>query len=115
MTGCYRPNHNCIDNCIHTYAGIQLRKKCADIMEAQEYEEPTGQAKITPGYNLPAGYVIHTVGPIVQGRLTKNHERLIPSLLAQEPDYQQQQAHMAEQIRPDSRRYLQHTSGYGTE
>jgi hypothetical protein len=50
MTGCYRPNHNCIDNCIHTYAGIQLRKKCADIMEAQGYEEPAGQAKITPGY-----------------------------------------------------------------
>jgi len=79
MTGCYRPNHNCIDNCIHTYAGIQLRKKCADIMEAQGYEEPTGQAKITPGYNLPASYVIHTVGPIVQGKLTENHEKLLES------------------------------------
>lgn len=47
MTGCYRPCHNCIDNCIHTYAGVQLRKKCGEIMDAQGYEEPTGQAKIT--------------------------------------------------------------------
>lgn len=79
MTGCYQPCHNCIDNCIHTYAGIQLRNKCAEIMEAQDYEEPTGQAKITPAYNLPCKYVIHTVGPIVQGRLTKEHERLLES------------------------------------
>lgn len=79
MTGCYRPNHNCIDNCIHTYAGIQLRKTCADIMEAQGCEEPTGQAKITPGYNLPCRYVLHTVGPIVNGTLTREHERLLES------------------------------------
>ena len=79
MTGCYRPNHACIDNCIHTYAGVQLRQKCAEIMEAQGYEEPTGQAKITPAYNLPCDYVIHTVGPIVQGRLTKEHEKLLAS------------------------------------
>ena len=79
MTGCYQPCHNCIDNCIHTYAGIQLRNKCAEIMDAQGYEEPTGQAKITPAYNLPSDYVIHTVGPIVQGRLTKEHERLLES------------------------------------
>lgn len=79
MTGCYQPCHNCIDNCIHTYAGIQLRNKCAEIMEAQGYEEPTGQAKITPAYNLPCDYVVHTVGPIVQGRLTKEHESLLES------------------------------------
>lgn len=79
MTGCYRPNHACIDNCIHTYAGIQLRQKCAEIMEAQGYEEPTGQAKITPAYNLPCDYVLHTVGPIVQGRLTQEHEKLLSS------------------------------------
>lgn len=79
MTGCYRPNHACIDNCIHTYAGVQLRQKCAEIMEAQGYEEPTGQAKITPAYNLPCDYVLHTVGPIVQGRLTKEHEKLLAS------------------------------------
>ncbi|WP_281672829.1 protein-ADP-ribose hydrolase [Pseudoramibacter alactolyticus] len=79
MTGCYRPNHNCIDNCIHTFSGIQLRKECSDIMVAQGFEEPTGQAKITPGYNLPAKYVIHTVGPIVSGRLTKTHEAQLAS------------------------------------
>ena len=79
MTGCYQPCHNCIDNCIHTYAGIQLREKCAEIMQRQGYEEPTGQAKITPAYNLPCDYVIHTVGPIVQGRLTKKHEELLAS------------------------------------
>lgn len=79
MTGCYQPCHNCIDNCIHTYAGIQLRLTCAKIMEKQEYEEPTGQAKITPSYNLPCDYVIHTVGPIVQGKLTEQHENLLAS------------------------------------
>ena len=79
MTGCYRPCHNCIDNCIHTYAGIQLRLKCAEIMEAQGYEEPTGQAKLTPAYNLPCKYVVHTVGPIVEGRLTEEHCRLLAS------------------------------------
>lgn len=79
MTGCYQPCHNCIDNCIHTYAGIQLRSACAEIMEKQGYEEPTGQSKITPAYNLPCNYVIHTVGPIVQGRLTKQHEELLAS------------------------------------
>ena len=79
MTGCYQPCHNCIDNCIHTYAGIQLRNACAEIMEKQGYEEPTGQAKITPAYNLPCKYVIHTVGPIIQGELTKRHEHLLAS------------------------------------
>lgn len=79
MTGCYQPCHNCIDNCIHTYAGIQLRITCARIMEAQGYEETTGQAKITPAYNLPCDYVIHTVGPVVRGKLTEEHEELLAS------------------------------------
>lgn len=79
MTGCYHPCHNCIDNCIHTYAGIQLRNYCAELMEKQGYEEPTGQAKITPAFNLPCDYVIHTVGPIVQGTLTHRHEELLRS------------------------------------
>lgn len=79
MTGCYRPCHNCIDNCIHTYAGIQLRNYCSDMMRKQGYEEPTGQAKITPAFNLPCDYVIHTVGPIVQGGLTEKHEELLKS------------------------------------
>lgn len=79
MTGCYQPCHNCIDNCIHTYAGIQLRNACAEIMEKQGYAELAGQAKITSAYNLPCKYVIHTVGPIVQGGLTKQHEELLAS------------------------------------
>lgn len=79
MTGCYQPCHNCIDNCIHTWAGIQLRNACAELMERQGYEEPTGQAKITPAFNLPCKYVIHTVGPIVQGRLTGQQEELLAS------------------------------------
>lgn len=79
MTGCYQPCHNCIDNCIHTYAGIELRNYCNDMMQKQGYEEPTGQAKITPAFNLPCDYVIHTVGPIVQGNLTKKHEELLKS------------------------------------
>ena len=79
MTGCYQPCHNCIDNCIHTYAGVQLRKLCGELMARQGHEEPTGQAKITPAFNLPCKYVIHTVGPIVQGRLTGRHEALLAS------------------------------------
>lgn len=79
MTGCYQPCHNCIDNCIHTFAGVRLRLKCAEIMKAQGHEELTGTAKITPAYNLPCQYVIHTVGPIVQGRLTEKHCNLLKS------------------------------------
>lgn len=79
MTGCYHPCHNCIDNCIHTFAGVRLRLKCAEIMEIQGHEEPTGTAKITSAYDLPCQYVIHTVGPIVQGRLTEKHCELLKS------------------------------------
>ena len=79
MTGCYQPCHNCIDNCIHTFAGIALRNFCEDMMQEQGYEEPTGQAKLTPAYNLPCDYVIHTVGPIVRGKLTHRDEDLLKS------------------------------------
>ena len=79
MTGCYQPCHNCIDNCIHTYAGIELRNYCNELMLRQGHEEPTGQAKITPAFNLPCDYVIHTVGPIVRGKLTVEHESLLMS------------------------------------
>lgn len=79
MLGCFRPLHNCIDNCIHTYAGIELRQRCGEIMSAQGYEEPTGQAKITPAYNLPCKYVLHTVGPIVSSRLTDKECELLKS------------------------------------
>jgi O-acetyl-ADP-ribose deacetylase (regulator of RNase III) len=65
LLGCFRPNHRCIDNAIHSAAGIQLCLACQAIMEKQGHPEPTGMAKITPGFNLPARYVLHTVGPIV--------------------------------------------------
>ena len=71
MLGCFVPCHRCIDNAIHTYAGIQLRLACHELMERQGHEEPTGGAQITPAFNLPSRYVIHTVGPIVYASLTR--------------------------------------------
>lgn len=79
MTGCYCPCHGCIDNAIHTYAGIQLRLECDEIMQKQGYAEPTGSAKITQAYNLPCQYVLHTVGPIISGKVTKEDEELLAS------------------------------------
>ncbi len=75
MLGCFVPMHTCIDNCIHTFAGVQLRSECNRYMNrmrkkyGKNYEEPTGEAFLTDGYNLPARYVIHTVGPIVETRV----------------------------------------------
>ena len=79
MTGCYIPNHRCIDNAIHTFAGVELRLACAELMEQQGYPEPTGQAKITPACNLPCRYVLHTVGPIISGRVTKEDKEQLTS------------------------------------
>ena len=79
MLGCFNPCHNCIDNAIHTFAGIQLRTVCNEIMQKQGYAEPTGQAKITPAYNLPCHYILHTVGPIVSGWLTDEDCELLKS------------------------------------
>ena len=79
MLGCFCPNHGCIDNAIHTFAGVQLRLTCADLMKQQCHEEETGNAKITPAYNLPCRYVLHTVGPIVHGNLTKKDKELLAS------------------------------------
>ena len=79
MTGCYIPNHRCIDNAIHTFAGVELRLACEEMMEQQGYPEPTGQAKITLAFNLPCRYVLHTVGPIINGRVTKEDEELLAS------------------------------------
>ncbi len=79
MTGCYAPCHGCIDNAIHTFAGVQLRLACAEMMEKQGHEEPTGQAKITPAYNLPCDYVLHTVGPIVYSGVTDKDRELLAS------------------------------------
>ncbi len=79
MLGCFSPLHACIDNFIHTYAGVELRLKMHEIMTKQGHEEETGKAKITPGYNLPAKYILHTVGPIVQYEVTKEDEELLAS------------------------------------
>lgn len=79
MLGCFQPCHGCIDNAIHTYSGLQLRCKCNELMKEQGYDEPTGQAKITPAYNLPCKFVIHTVGPIVGGYLTQEDCELLKS------------------------------------
>ena len=77
MTGCYIPHHRCIDNCIHSYAGMQLRYACYQIMEKQGKQEATGKAKITKAYNLPSRYILHTVGPIIYYKVTnKENEQL---------------------------------------
>ena len=70
LLGCFHPCHGCIDNAIHSAAGLQLRDECARLMEAQGHPEPTGGAKLTGGCNLPARHVLHTVGPIITGPLT---------------------------------------------
>ena len=82
MLGCFCPNHGCIDNAIHTFSGIQLRLACSDLMKQQGHEEETGTAKITLAYNLPCQYVIHTVGPIVRGRLTKEDKKCLCPAIA---------------------------------
>ena len=71
LLGCFCPCHGCIDNAIHSAAGLQLRRECNEIMMAQGHPEPTGRAKLTKGYNLPAKFILHTVGPIVQGRVSR--------------------------------------------
>ena len=81
MLGCFVPMHTCIDNCIHTYAGVQLRSECDRQMKllrakyGRDYEQPTAVPMLTEGYNLPAKKVVHIVGPIVEGPLTEEHER----------------------------------------
>lgn len=79
MLGCFIPNHRCIDNAIHTFAGIELRLEMKRIMDEQGHPEAVGQAKITPAYNLPCNYIIHTVGPYVAGALTLQEEEELKS------------------------------------
>ena len=79
LTGCYIPNHRCIDNAIHTYAGVELRLTCEAIIKAQGHPEPTGRAKITPAFNLPCKYVLHTVGPIIGSQVTGRDKSLLAS------------------------------------
>lgn len=73
LRGCFVPCHSCVDNIIHSVSGIQLRLACDKLMTEQGHDEPTGKAKITPAFNLPCSYVLHTVGPIISGALTKKH------------------------------------------
>lgn len=77
LLGCFIPCHSCIDNMIHSLAGVQLRLECNEIMRKQRVEEPTGTAKITPGYNLPCRYILHTVGPIISGPLGRRDCELL--------------------------------------
>ena len=79
MLGCFVPCHGCIDNAIHSAAGVQLRNECAELMEAQGHEEPVGRANITGGFNLPARYVIHTVGPVVGAEVTEKQKAELAS------------------------------------
>lgn len=79
LLGCFYPNHKCIDNAIHTFSGVQLRLACNEIMVKQGHKEETGKAKITLAFNLPCKYVIHTVGPIVRGKLTEKDCDLLKS------------------------------------
>ena len=79
MLGCFVPCHGCIDNAIHSAAGLQLRDECNRLMERQGHPEPAGQAKLTAGYNLPARYVLHTVGPVIQDRVSRRDRELLAS------------------------------------
>ena len=79
LLGCFIPNHGCIDNAIHSFAGIQLRLECDALMNRQGHEEPVGHAKLTRAYNLPCSYVLHTVGPVIQGRVSEEDRNLLAS------------------------------------
>lgn len=79
LLGCFCPCHGCIDNAIHSAAGLQLRNECNELMNAQGSPEPTGRAKLTQAYNLPARYVLHTVGPIIHGRVTQQDRTQLAS------------------------------------
>lgn len=79
LLGCFCPCHGCIDNAIHSAAGLQLRDECSQIMKAQGHPEPNGRAKLTKGYNLPAQYVLHTVGPIVHDHVSKRDREELAS------------------------------------
>ncbi len=82
LLGCFIPCHKCIDNAIHSAAGVQLRDVCFQMMQRQGHEEATGSAKITKGYNLPAKYVIHTVGPIIYDEVTAEDKLMLASCYA---------------------------------
>lgn len=64
LLGCFIPLHHCIDNAIHSFAGLQVRRDLYDVMQKQGHKEKNGFVKVTKGYNLPSKYIFHTVGPI---------------------------------------------------
>ena len=72
MLGCFHPLHNCIDNAIHSAAGVQMRLSCSDLMKGKQAQN--GEVIVTKGYNLPCKFVFHTVGPIVQERVTEQNK-----------------------------------------
>lgn len=77
LLGCFHPLHSCIDNMIHSRSGVQLRLLCGEIMARQGHGEPAGHAKLTPAFNLPSRYILHTVGPIINGPVTPEDEELL--------------------------------------
>mgnify|MGYP000744910407 CR=1 FL=1 len=77
MLGCFVPCHGCIDNAIHTYAGVQLRLECSGLMKRQGHKEEPGRAKITKAYNLPCRYVLHTIGPVIGDAVAVSDRRLL--------------------------------------
>lgn len=79
MTGCYIPGHGCVDNCIHSFAGVQLRMECAELMREQGHKEKPGKAKITYAYNLPCRFILHTVSPIIFRKVTKEKREQLAS------------------------------------
>lgn len=79
LLGCFCPCHGCIDNAIHTFAGVQLRLACAEIMREQIRDEEIGRSKMTPAFHLPCRYVLHTVGPVITGRLQEKDKELLAS------------------------------------
>lgn len=74
LLGCFHPLHSCIDNAIHSFAGLEVRRELMAIMAKQGYDEPNGKCKVTAGYNLPAKYIFHTVGPKVIGHVTRENK-----------------------------------------
>lgn len=79
MLGCFVPCHRCIDNAVHTYAGVQLRLECASVMDKKKKAEPVGQAVLTSAYNLPCCHVLHTVGPFISGPVSKTDRKQLES------------------------------------
>jgi O-acetyl-ADP-ribose deacetylase (regulator of RNase III) len=73
LLGCFQPLHGCIDNVIHSNAGVQVRLDCNEMMRGGQ--EPNGKVRVTKGYNLPCRYIFHTVGPQIWGGV-KEQDRI---------------------------------------